>query len=99
MFATSRDSSNAAKSSPRNVALTVDDVVTPSQNRAIFKSDGVLETTRDSRNAAIGRSRNGALTVVVPTPSRNNATGGLRRRARRTIQKSGAHNGKSKHVT
>ena len=44
-------------------------VVTPSQNFAIFKSDGVPGTARDSGNAAIGRGRNGALTVFFVTPS------------------------------
>ena len=52
--------------------MTVE-VVTPSQNRAIFQSDGVVITPCDSRNAAIGRGRNGALTIVVVTPSQNRA--------------------------
>ena len=46
-------------------------VVTPSQNRARFKSDGVVGTTRDGANATIGVSRNVALTVAGVTPRQN----------------------------
>jgi hypothetical protein len=50
----------------RSEALT-EVVATPSQNRAIFESDGVVDTTRDSRNAAGSINRNEV--VVVPAPS------------------------------
>ena len=49
-------------------------VVTPSQNRATLKSDGVVATARDGGYTAFGSGRNVALTVAVVTPSQNRAT-------------------------